>query len=175
MNIHLHVIIIFQKHLIITFHLILPVTSKKQFSLLLCKRLQKLARGQRQLSLFLIYRKVCVSTRSKFKHNSWKKIKIQSFYNNILQSLWENFTEIFDVELVNFKAQCEENKSCADYNKIKDQLQDELKVPLHMYSFFFNSTIICIITILWQNNLQIIVRTFFWEFRNKFTSFKCFF
>ena len=57
-----------------------------------------------------------------------EKIKIQSFKNNILQNLRENIIEIFDAELVNFKAQCEDlvKKSCADYNKIVDQLQDEL-------------------------------------------------
>ena len=56
-----------------------------------------------------------------------KKIKVQNFKDNILQNLRENIIEIFDAELVNFKAQCEDlvKKSCADYNKIVDQLQDE--------------------------------------------------
>ena len=58
-----------------------------------------------------------------------EKIKIQSFKDNILQNLRENIIEIFDAELVNFKAQCEDlvKKSCAYYNKIVDQLQGELK------------------------------------------------
>ena len=58
-----------------------------------------------------------------------EKIKIQSFKDNILQNLRENIVEIFDAQLVNFKAQCENlvKKSCADYNKIVDQLQDQLK------------------------------------------------
>ena len=36
----------------------------------------------------------------------------------------------FEAELVNFKAQCEDlvKLSCADYIKIVDQLQDELKL-----------------------------------------------
>ena len=63
-----------------------------------------------------------------------EKIKIQSFKDNILQNLRENIIEIFDAELVNFKAQCEDlvKKSCADYNKIVDQLQDELKSKDHI-------------------------------------------
>ena len=56
-----------------------------------------------------------------------EKIKLQSFKDNILQNLRENSIEIFDAELVKFKAECEDlvKKSCADYNKIVDQLQDE--------------------------------------------------
>ena len=63
-----------------------------------------------------------------------EKIKIQSFKDNILQNLCENIIEIFDAELVNLKAQCEDliKKSCADYNKIVDQLQDELKSKDHI-------------------------------------------
>ena len=59
----------------------------------------------------------------------YEKIKIQSFRDNILQNLRENIIEIFNTELVNFKAQCEDlvKRSCADYNKIIGQLQDELK------------------------------------------------
>ena len=59
----------------------------------------------------------------------YEKIKIQSFKDNILQNLRENIIKIFNTELVNFKAQCENlvKKSCADYNKIIGQLQDELK------------------------------------------------
>ena len=37
-----------------------------------------------------------------------EKIKIQSFKDNILQNLRENIIEIFDAELVNFKAHCED-------------------------------------------------------------------
>ena len=63
-----------------------------------------------------------------------EKIKIQSFKDNILQNLRKNIIEIFDAELVNFKAHCEDlvKKSCADYNKIVDQLQDELKSKDHI-------------------------------------------
>ena len=63
-----------------------------------------------------------------------KKIKIQSFKEKILQNLRENIVEIFDAELVNSKTQCEDivKKSCADYNKIVDQLQDELKSKDHI-------------------------------------------
>ena len=45
-----------------------------------------------------------------------------------MQNLRENIVEIFNTELVNFKAQCEGlvKKSCVD-NKIICQLQDELK------------------------------------------------
>ena len=59
-----------------------------------------------------------------------EKIKIQNLKDNILQNFRENVIEIFDAELVNFKAQCEVlvKKSCADYKKIVDQLQDELKL-----------------------------------------------
>ena len=59
-----------------------------------------------------------------------EKIKIQNLKDNILQNFRENIIEIFDAELVNFKAQCEVlvKKSCADYKKIVDQLQDELKL-----------------------------------------------
>ena len=63
-----------------------------------------------------------------------EKNRIQSFKGNILQNLRENIIEIFDAELVNFKAQCEDlvKKSYADYNKIVDQLQDELKSKDHV-------------------------------------------
>ena len=63
-----------------------------------------------------------------------EKIKIQSFKDNILQNLRENIIEIFDAELVNFKAQCEDlvKKSCADYNKIVDQLHSGLKSKNHI-------------------------------------------
>ena len=58
-----------------------------------------------------------------------EKIKIQNLKDNILQNFRENIIEIFDAELANFKAQCEVlvKKSCADYKKVVDQLQDELK------------------------------------------------
>ena len=58
-----------------------------------------------------------------------EKNKIQSFKDNILQNLRQNIIEIFDAELINFKAQCENlvKKSSVDYSKIVDQLQDELK------------------------------------------------
>ena len=64
----------------------------------------------------------------------YEKIKIQSFKDNILQNLRENIIEIFNTELVNFKAECEDlvKKSCADYNKIIGQLQDELKSKDHI-------------------------------------------
>ena len=63
-----------------------------------------------------------------------EKIKIQSFKDNILQKLCENIVEIFDAELVNFKAQCEDlvKRSSVNYNKIVDQLQDELKSKDHI-------------------------------------------
>ena len=38
----------------------------------------------------------------------YEKIMIQRFKDNILQNLRENIIEIFDTELVNFKAQCED-------------------------------------------------------------------
>ena len=62
-----------------------------------------------------------------------EKIKIQSFKDIISQNLRENILETFDAELINFKAQCEDlvKKSCGDYNKIVDQLQDELKSKDH--------------------------------------------
>ena len=64
----------------------------------------------------------------------FEKIKIQSFKDNILQNLRENIIETFDAKLVNFKGQCEDlvKKSCADYKKTVDQLQDELKSKDHM-------------------------------------------
>ena len=67
----------------------------------------------------------------------YEKIKIQSFKDNILQNLRENIIEIFNTELVNFKAECEDlvKKSCADYNKIIGQLQDELKSKDHIISY----------------------------------------
>ena len=60
--------------------------------------------------------------------------KIQSFKDNILQNLRKNIIEILDAELVNFKTHCEDivKKSCADYNKIVDQLQVELKSKDHI-------------------------------------------
>ena len=64
----------------------------------------------------------------------YEKIKMQSFKDNILQNLRENIIEIFDAKLVNFKVQCENlvKKSCANYNKIIGQLQDELKSKDHI-------------------------------------------
>ena len=63
-----------------------------------------------------------------------EKIKIQIFKDNILQNLCDNIIEIFDAELIKFKAQCEDlvKKSCADHNKIVEQLQDELKSKDHI-------------------------------------------
>ena len=63
-----------------------------------------------------------------------EKLKIQSFKDNVLQNLCENIIEIFDAELVNVKAECEDlvKISCADYDKIVDQLQDELKSKEHI-------------------------------------------
>ena len=63
-----------------------------------------------------------------------EKIKIQSLKGNILQNLRKNIIEIFDTQLVNFKVQCEDlvKNSCADYNKIIDQLQDELNSRDHI-------------------------------------------
>ena len=64
----------------------------------------------------------------------FEKIKIESFKDNILQNLRENIIEIFDAKLVNFKAQYEDlvKRSCANYNKIVYQLQDELKSTDHI-------------------------------------------
>ena len=64
----------------------------------------------------------------------YEKIKIQRCKDNILQNLRENIIEIFNTELVNFKAQCEDlvKRSCADYSKIISQLQDELKSKDHI-------------------------------------------
>ena len=63
-----------------------------------------------------------------------EKIRIQSFKDNILQNLRESIIEIFDEELVNFKAQCEDlvKQLCANHNKIVDQPQDELKSKDHI-------------------------------------------
>ena len=63
-----------------------------------------------------------------------EKIRIQSFKDNILQNLRKNIIKIFDAKLTNFKAHCEDlvKKSCADYNKIVDKLQDELKSKDHI-------------------------------------------
>ena len=59
---------------------------------------------------------------------------IQSFKSDILQNLRENIIEIFDAKLFNFKAQFGDlvKKSCTDYNKIIDQIQDELKSKDHI-------------------------------------------
>ena len=64
----------------------------------------------------------------------YEKIKIQNFKDNILQNLHENIIEIFDAELVNFKAQCKDLviESFADYNKVICQLQEELKSKDHI-------------------------------------------
>ena len=64
----------------------------------------------------------------------YEKIKIQSFKDNILQNPCENIIEIFDTELVKFKARCEDliKKSYADYNKIIGQLHDKLKSKDHI-------------------------------------------
>ena len=84
----------------------------------------KLGRDQHQLIVFLILR--------------WslhlQTVKVQSFKDNILQNLCENIIEIFNTELVNFKAQCEDlvKKSSAHYNKIIGQLQDEPKSKDHI-------------------------------------------
>ena len=58
----------------------------------------------------------------------YEKIKIQNFKDIILQNLCEIF-----IELVNFEARYEDlvKKSCADYSKIIDHLQDELKSKDH--------------------------------------------
>ena len=60
---------------------------------------------------------------------------IDTIYEKIkIQNLRENIIEIFDTELVNFKAQCEDlvKNSCVDYNKIIGQLQDGLKSKDHI-------------------------------------------
>ena len=56
-----------------------------------------------------------------------KKIKIQSFKDNILQNLRENIIEIFDAELINFKVQCEDlvKNSCGEMG---DLTSTELKL-----------------------------------------------
>ena len=64
----------------------------------------------------------------------YEKITIQSFKDNSLENLPDNIIEIINTELVNFKAQCEDlvKKSCADYNKIIGQVQDERKSKDHI-------------------------------------------
>ena len=64
----------------------------------------------------------------------YEKIKIQSFKDNILQNLGQNIIELFNTELVNFNAQCEDlvKKSCTDYKKIISKLQDKLKSKGHI-------------------------------------------
>ena len=71
----------------------------------------------------------------------YEKIKIQSFKGNILQNLRENIIEIFDAELANSKAQCEDlvKKPCADYNKIMDQIHEELKSKDHIINKFLTT------------------------------------
>ena len=63
-----------------------------------------------------------------------EKIKIQGFKDSILLNLRKIVIEIFDAELVTFKAQCENlvKTSYADYNNIVDQLQHELKSKDHI-------------------------------------------
>ena len=72
--------------------------------------------------------------KSSNKDTIYEKIMIQSFKDNILQNLRENIIQIFDTELVNFKAQCGDlvKNSCPDYNKVIGQLQDELKSSNHI-------------------------------------------
>ena len=64
----------------------------------------------------------------------YEKIKIQSFKDDILQNLGQNIIELFNTELVNFNAQCEDlvKKSCTDYKKIISKLQDKLKSKGHI-------------------------------------------
>ena len=57
----------------------------------------------------------------------YEKIKIQSFKDNILQNLCEYISEIFDAELYSSVL-----KLGGDYNKIIDQLEDELKSRDHI-------------------------------------------
>ena len=66
--------------------------------------------------------------RWKFKIDTiYEKIKIQSFKDNILQNLCEYISEIFDAELYSSVL-----KLGGDYNKIIDQLEDELKSRDHI-------------------------------------------
>ena len=48
----------------------------------------------------------------------------------------------FDVKLVNFQSQCEDlvKRSCTDYNKIINQLQDELKSEYHVINKLLTTT-----------------------------------
>ena len=57
-------------------------------------------------------------------------------------NLRENISVIFDAELVNFKTQCEDlvKKSCVDYKKLIDQLQDELKSKDHTLNKLLTTT-----------------------------------
>ena len=125
MKIHPQVII-FQKHLII-----LPLTIQNQFSLLLQKRKTPSKVRERSASINPIpdFTNGFTSPDGQSSTQFMKKIKIQSFKDNILQNLCENIIEIFDTKLINFKAQCEDlvKKSRADYSKIISQPQDELK------------------------------------------------
>ena len=54
----------------------------------------------------------------------FKKVKIQSFKDNILKIFAKILVKYLMPNLSNFKAQCEDlvKKSCVDYNKIIDQL-----------------------------------------------------
>ena len=135
MKLHFQIMIIFQKHFVITFHLILPLTIQNQFSV----TSQTPSKTRERSTLVNPIPDFPIGFTSPLGQNSnidtiYEKIKIQSFKDNILQNPRENISEIFDFELVILKAQCENlvKKSCADYNKIIDELQDELKFKDHI-------------------------------------------
>ena len=126
MKIHLQIIIIFQKHLII-----LPLTIQNQFYRVTSQTPSKTRERSTSINRIPDFTIGFASPDGQSSNidTVYEKIKIQSFKGNILQNIRENIIEIFNTELVNFKAQSEDlvKKSCVDYNKIIGQLQDELK------------------------------------------------
>ena len=129
-------IIIFQKHLIITFHLIVSTDDTEPIFPLTSKT--PLITKERSISINPISElNIGFASQDDQSLNIdtiSEKLKIQSFKDNVLQNLCENIIEIFDAELVNVKAECEDlvKISYADYDKIVDQLQDELKSKEHI-------------------------------------------
>ena len=101
----------------------------------------------------------------------WKILTYYEIIDHIVEQIMSVITQ------VSKELKCGFNQT---YGNQVSLLLIHLKVPLHIYNFCYNSTIIRLIVSSYYSKkaAQIIAcRTFFfsWEFRNKCTSFKCFF
>ena len=116
----------------------------------------------------------------------WKILTYYEIIDHIVEQIMSVITQ------VSKELKCGFNQT---YGNQVSLLLIHLKVPLHIYNFCYNSTIIRLIASSYYSKIaaQIILppqkskallmtripnrnhQPFFWEFRNKCTSFKCFF